>query len=183
MIPLEKITGSHVAGMCDGDRDKLCHLLHEKLRPRLFNSARRILSCDADAEDVCQQTFLKCCEYISACQLTGHLLAWVWAVHMSNALKLLDSRRKAMVSANFDETVSHDPPLLEQKEVISKVWQGVESLPPRQQEVFVLIHQEGLDHTQVAKVLGITNEAVRQNYCRGRQTLQKHLAPWLKDSS
>jgi RNA polymerase sigma-70 factor (ECF subfamily) len=55
-------------------------------------------------------------------------------------------------------------------------------LPGKQRQVMVA-HYDGLSHEQIADLLGISIDAVRQNLSRARRTLRKRYAMTQKDAS
>lgn len=181
MKALEKITGNDLAEMSLQEREEFSQELYREMRPRLIASAMKILHSQPDAEDACQQTFLKCHQFISEGRLNGHLLAWVWTVHMRNVLKLCEDRERSVHTTDEIKDISYSVLSEEKNEMIAKVWHAVDFLPPRQRQVFLLIHQEGFSQEQVMSMLGVTGETVRQNYSRARKALQHILSPWLDE--
>lgn len=55
------------------------------------------------------------------------------------------------------------------------VWEGVRRLPPRQAQVVVLHHVDGLTRKEIAELLGIGEETVKTHLERGRARLAHHL--------
>jgi RNA polymerase sigma factor (sigma-70 family) len=55
-------------------------------------------------------------------------------------------------------------------------------LPGKQRQVMVA-HYEGLSHEQIAELLGMGTDAVRQNLSRARKTLRKRHVMIHKDAS
>jgi RNA polymerase sigma-70 factor (ECF subfamily) len=55
-----------------------------------------------------------------------------------------------------------------------RVTEALAALPERQRQVMAW-HLDGYDNTEIARQLRITAAAVRQNLCRGRQTLKQLL--------
>jgi RNA polymerase sigma factor (sigma-70 family) len=54
------------------------------------------------------------------------------------------------------------------------VYAALGTLPPRQRQVMAW-HLDGFSHTEISDELGITVEAVRQNYARARASLKRAL--------
>ncbi|MBT2368882.1 sigma-70 family RNA polymerase sigma factor [Streptomyces sp. ISL-10] len=60
------------------------------------------------------------------------------------------------------------------KEEEQRVYTALATLPPRQRHVMAW-HLDGFTHAEIARTLGITPEAVRQNYARARAALKRFL--------
>ncbi|MGC5529950.1 RNA polymerase sigma factor [Streptomyces sp. SR-10] len=60
------------------------------------------------------------------------------------------------------------------KEQEQRVYSALGMLSPRQRQVMAW-HLDGFSHTEISEELGITVEAVRQNYARARTSLKKSL--------
>ncbi|MEU2772889.1 sigma-70 family RNA polymerase sigma factor [Streptomyces sp. NPDC007162] len=60
------------------------------------------------------------------------------------------------------------------KEEEQRVYTALAVLPPRQRHVMAW-HLDGFTHAEIASALGITPEAVRQNYARARAALKRSL--------
>lgn len=66
------------------------------------------------------------------------------------------------------------------KEEEQRVYVALASLPPRQRHVMAW-HLDGFTHSEIASALGITPEAVRQNYARARAALKHSLGLAFKE--
>ena len=61
------------------------------------------------------------------------------------------------------------------REEADKVLQAVRALPPRYRDPFLLRHTQDLSYEDIAKILGITRNAVQVRMFRARQMLQKRI--------
>lgn len=73
-----------------------------------------------------------------------------------------------------DRPVIYEDPA-EVREQGRRVFEALAALPERQRQVMAW-HLDGYGNTEIARHLGITDAAVRQNLCRGRQALKQWLA-------
>jgi RNA polymerase sigma-70 factor (ECF subfamily) len=125
----------------------------------LIHYAARLLGGDVDrARDVVQDTFLKLWTADRA-GIDGHLGQWLYRVCRNGAL---DVRRKEARMTTLQEThaeVEADDArgaAREQERAAGQVFQMLESLPERQQEVIRLKFQGGLSYREIANVMDLT---------------------------
>jgi RNA polymerase sigma factor (sigma-70 family) len=81
--------------------------------------------------------------------------------------------RETPVEEVPDRPVIYEDPV-ETGEQGRRVFEALAALPERQRQVMAW-HLDGYDNAEIARHLGITDAAVRQNLCRGRQALKQWL--------
>ena len=158
-----------------------CRLLVDRHLVPLVAFARRLLGCQAEAEDVAQDVFLRV--WTKARDWTpgaAKLSTWLHQV----ALNLCRDRlRRRRPSASLDDVIEPTDPSptapdrIQTDQVGRRVNQALDALPTRQREAIVLCHYQGLSNIEAAGLLGISVEALESLLARGRRTLRKALAP------
>ncbi|MFC3999018.1 RNA polymerase sigma-70 factor [Nocardiopsis sediminis] len=154
----------------------------EGLRPRLFAIAYRMLGSASEAEDAVQDAYLRWnAADTSAIEVPA---AWLTTVLTNLCLTRLTSARATRehyVGAWLPEPVLTGTPAAggpgigpletaEQRESVSLALLSLmERLTPAERAVFVLREAFAYPHSDIAGILGITPEASRQLYRRGRQ--------------
>ena len=160
----------------------------------VFNLARRMLNCDADAEDVTQEVFLQVTKSIHTFRGDASLTTWLYRVVVNSAL--LCRRRAARhrdrtlgraVERVFSDTArptatapawtNPDECLLnrERRQIIEE---AVAALPLIYRDVFILADIEGLANAEIGKLLHLRVAAVKSRLHRGRMILRNALAPF-----
>jgi RNA polymerase sigma factor (sigma-70 family) len=141
----------------------------EAERPRLVRLAGRILSDDAEAEDIVQQAWLR---LRSADEQIGNLPGWLTTVTTRLCLDRL--RAKVPVPAQLDveggEHVGGDPAdELALADTVGVALQAVlERLAPAERVAFVLHDSFGFDFATIAAMLNTTPAAARKLASRAR---------------
>jgi RNA polymerase sigma-70 factor (ECF subfamily) len=92
------------------------------------------------------------------------------------------SKDRALPQEICDANGASPSRLLEAEELGSAVAKMIQMLPERQREVLVLSVYEMQDSTNIAAVLGITEQNVRTNLHLARQRMKELLAPYLAES-
>ncbi|HTW90484.1 MAG TPA: sigma-70 family RNA polymerase sigma factor [bacterium] len=151
--------------------------LYELYRGRVFNTAYRMLSNRADAEDVTQDVFVKVFKKLSSFRGESAVSTWIYRIAVNACL---DFRRRRRLR----QTVSIDDGMEVGSTPLS-VGRLIESALPKMAEgyrqVFVLHDIQGLKHEEIGKILGITDGASKSQLHRARAFLRRELAPYLED--
>jgi RNA polymerase sigma-70 factor (ECF subfamily) len=167
--------------------------------PRVYNLARRMLSSDADAEDVTQDVLLQVVRKLPTFRGESAFPTWLHRVTVNAALQ---HRRKR---AAHDEHRSHAPldlVLEEQppggpvrrwsvgpeeaaldREAQELIEGAIAELPEEYRDVFVLSDVEGLPNAEIGEMLGLRLPAVKSRLHRARQKLRDALAPHFEEVS
>ncbi len=166
------------------------------LTGRLLAVARRIARSEADAEDAVQEGFLSAFKSIHAFDGRSTLSTWFHRIVVNAALmkaRKASSRRESSIEGllpQFEsgrhkvrpvpwrDVTTDAPSRIEQREAL---WKAVDELPPEFRAVIVLKDIEGLQSSEIAASLGISDALVRQRLHRGRQALMRLLAPVMEE--
>lgn len=136
------------------------------------------LRSTADAEDVCQDTLVKLICRDEPFRDPGHERAWVIRVAI-NACRSLLRDRGAHQTVELDAVPEPATAQAPGEEALrrrdERVLAAVMALPLPQREAVYLHYYEGYPTRQVARIVGATDEAVRQRLSRARATLRDHL--------
>ncbi|HBE14525.1 MAG TPA: RNA polymerase subunit sigma-24 [Clostridiales bacterium] len=135
----------------------------------IYRHAYFYLRSRQDAEDVCQEVFLKLYTESKGFTDDNHLKAWLLRV-CSNVCKNVLRRKKHTDSLPLDEamTVAHDPQRDDTMEMVF-------SLPPMYAAVIYLYYYEGYQTAEIASILGKKDATVRSQLKRGRELLRETL--------
>ena len=150
--------------------------LIRQIRPKLYAKALRLLTDGDEAEDVTQETVLKL--WTIRQQLEAYRSVEALAVVMVRRLAL--SRKRVATTIPLSDwqqtdTDSIDSPedLLISQEEETKVIKMISTLPDAQQTVLRMKHIDGLETSEIARITGSSEEAIRQNLSRARKKILK----------
>lgn len=163
----------------------------------LLAVARQLLSCEADAHDVLQEAFLSIFLHIGSFAGDARLLTWMHRIVVNAALmRLRTQRRKAEqpideLLPNYLEdghqtrdTLPWRPTVcseLEDLQTRALVRGAIDRLPLSYRTVLVLRDIQELDTEETAKIMGLTQGAVKVRLHRARQALRTLLEPHFID--
>ena len=122
----------------------------------------------ADAEDVCQEVFLRLYRQDCAAWDDEHLKAWLLrtAVNRCADVGRFRSRRSALPLESIMETAAPED------ERAEALWAAVGSLPVKFRTVVHLHYAEGYSTDEIAAMLRIPPATVRTRLRRGREKLK-----------
>ena len=136
------------------------------------------LRSTADAEDVCQDTLVKLICRDEPFRDPGHERAWVIRVAINACKNLLRDRgtHQVMELDAVPELAATQTPgedALRRRD--DRVLAAVMALPLPQREAVYLHYYEGYPTREVARIVGATDDAVRQRLSRARASLREDL--------
>lgn len=133
----------------------------------VFRLALSYLGNVSDAEDVCQNVFIKLAEQALPPD-KGKEKHWLLKCTANACKNILRS-----VWRKNREELSEELPALEERE--REVRNAVMSLPPKYRAAVHLFYFEGYSQGEIADILHISVTAVQTRMCRAREMLKKEL--------
>jgi RNA polymerase sigma-70 factor, ECF subfamily len=162
--------------------------------PRVYNLARRMLSNNADAEDVTQEVLLQVVRRLATYRGEAEFTTWLHRVTVNAALlhrRKAAQRHERQVGAPLDyfpvpggrlrpESPGPERQALA-REVQGLIEQAIAGLPPLYRDVYVLADVEGLPNADVGDLLGLSLPAVKSRLHRARLLMRAALAPHFEE--
>lgn len=160
--------------------------------PRLFRVARGIVSSDAEAEDVVQDTYLAAFRGLDNFRGGAAFSTWITRIAMNKALSHL---RRVRLEEEYD-TVSEgeNSSVLQfpgsrpesgearygRDQIRSMLEEAVARLPPSLRVVFLMSEAEGMSGAEIARDLGLNPITVKTRLFRARRWLKGDLEAQVK---
>lgn len=147
------------------------------LKNEIFRLALRITLNRAEAEDIVQDTLIKVWDKRYEWDSIDSIEAFSLRICRNLALDRLkkkDNNNDSFEDKNVAEPPStHNPQeLMIQQDRVRLVREIVNSLPEKQRSCMQLRDFEGKQYKEIADILGITEEQVKVNIFRARQTVK-----------
>lgn len=180
----EPLSDSELVRRCKAGNEAAFSLIVGRYQQRLQQVARTILGDEDDAMDISQETFVKAYFNLRTFREDSSLYTWLYRIMYNLCISHL--RRKKIISFfSFDQgeeteefADAREPGPFEQyerREIMNAVTTAVAALPLKQRTAFTLRQMEGLTHAEIAKVMGITEGAVKASYFHAVRKLQTML--------
>lgn len=150
--------------------------LFRRYHLQVFRYLRRCTGSAAEAEDLCQEVFVRVVKALRRTEVDDSPAAWVFTVARNVLLnQRRDAGRRVVIEALRAET---DRASRESAEpaVRLDLERALRTLAPLDQDVFLLREVGGLGYTEIAAVCDLTQDAVRSRICRARLALRSALS-------
>ena len=159
---------------------------------RLYNLAAQLVG-PQDAAELVQETFLKALKAIHQFQKKARFYTWLVRImiNLANDQRARKRRETQHLAAQAHEILTHsqaariinpDNPanVLETKETVEIVHQGLESLQPHLRQSLVLRELEQFSYRQIAEIMNVSEGTVKSRLFRAREALRTVLTPYMQ---
>ncbi len=150
--------------------------LYDRFSSFLKGICLRYASCDSEADDLLQETYMRAFKNLAQYDGRGELGAWLRRIAVHACLEAYRKNKRLRVHlAQFalqkDQEVALDNALHEMnlKDLLHKIQQ----LPLGFRTVFNLYAIEGFNHGEISKALSISEGTSKSQYSRARWLLRK----------
>ncbi|MGD0361097.1 MAG: RNA polymerase sigma factor [Bryobacteraceae bacterium] len=171
----------------DGDGTSFGVLL-EKHRASVIHFIYRLVQEQAIAEELAQEVFLRVYRSRSSYEPTAKFKTWLFRIATHLALNWLRDEKHERGQERLDDVsadlparqVSDRRPSVEQELLYDvkreEIRRAVAGLPEKQRAAVLMHKYEEMEYTQIAKVLGCSESAVKSLLFRAYETLRARLA-------
>jgi RNA polymerase sigma-70 factor (ECF subfamily) len=153
-------------GILAGDEQSLA-ALYRLFSKRLHHFARVITRSSEVAEEIVEDVFVKLWSNRHRINEVENLTVYLYVAVKNRSLNAISQKASELIRAPFDDLdieaaqVATDPyNLLVTAEMMKRMQQAVDNLPPRCKMIFKLVREDGLKHREVAEILNISINTV-----------------------
>lgn len=164
-----------------GDRHAFRWLIKNNER-LVYGLVWKIVRNSADAEDICQEVFLKVHEKLDTFNQDSKLSTWIAKIAYNQALSHLRKRDILQNSVDVQDEVLSDKltnssvetPInyLVSKELKTVVHEAIESLPLPYRTLIDLFHIQEMSYAEIVEISGFPEGTVKSYLYRGRKLLK-----------
>ncbi len=153
-------------------------------RKMVYNLALQYVQNIEDAEEITQDIFVKIAEKMDSFQKSSDVKTWIYRISINQCLDFIKAKNAKKRSIwgslvrlndpqNYYQPAHFDHPgvILEQKEEIQKIFEGINQLPPQQKTVIILLKIDGRTQTETAKIMELGEKAVESLFQRAKKNL------------
>jgi RNA polymerase sigma-70 factor (ECF subfamily) len=152
----------------------------KKYQRMVYYLAFKIVKNHEDSDEVVQKTLLSVYKNLKKFQGRSALKTWIFRIGVNMSKNLIRDRARHQGEELTEFTGQLDPDVdekLDRHKQSKQVFEAVDDLPPRQQEVLSLRVNTGMTFPEIAEVLGCSVSAAKVNYHYAVKTLKTRLAP------
>jgi RNA polymerase sigma-70 factor (ECF subfamily) len=179
----------------NGDEDAF-EMLYGRYEKPVFSFIYRILMNAVDAEDLCQETFLRLVKEKKKYQASGNFKTWVFRIALNlcrDRLRRKKFRSHRSIDApslsqngniNEIENALSDPApdqidCMEKDEMKVLIQQAFKKLPEKQRTVVILKEYQALKFSEIAEIMKSPVGTIKSLNHRGHKKLKKILANYI----
>ncbi|RYX82762.1 RNA polymerase sigma-70 factor [bacterium] len=147
----------------------------------LYKHARYMLKNDEEAKDVVQEVFTELWQY-SHNQLSGYTLpAFLYTVTRNKILNII---KHLKVEAKYTKELRHTFPLAIEgadnvtllRELTAQIEAGIESLPPKMREIFLLSRNQHKSYKEISTQLALSDKTVKKQISNALHILRHKIS-------
>jgi RNA polymerase sigma-70 factor (ECF subfamily) len=132
-----------------------------------------------EAEDLLQESFTEAFVKLESFRYESAFGAWLKRIVVNKCINHLKKRKAELIyTDNLSEYIEDKVDQTEKDEKqleVKKIHQAMEQLPDGYRVIFSLYLLEGYDHSEIAKILGITESTSKSQFSRAKQKLKEIL--------
>jgi len=158
----------------EGDAEAFEELVRRYIRPA-HAVALGVVREPADAEDVCQDAFIRALERLDDCRDPEKFGAWFLSIvrNRAHSVRRYRSVREAAPLDRVQPASAADPARdAWRAQLRERLIEAMDVLTDVQREVLILHDLEGWKHREIAERLGLPEGTVRAHLSYGRKTLR-----------
>jgi RNA polymerase sigma-70 factor (ECF subfamily) len=190
MLQAVEMDNENLSRLRDGDEDAFI-LLVGQYQESMLRLARSLVSSNAVAEEIVQDTWMGVLRGVDRFECRSSLKTWLFSILINRARSAgskehLDAPIESLHAVDpvrFDANGQWADPLdrwqddvetrLDAEQLMPTLESALDDLPPRQRQVVILRDVEGLSHDQTCSYLGISVGNQRVLLHRGRSRLRE----------
>ena len=168
--------------------------LFTRYQKRTYRLVQRYISNREDALDLTQDAFVRAYQGLSDFKSQCQFYSWLYRITVNLCIDFLRKKARSEVllydsdesgelpMANIPDPRSESPAkALENKELRAHIRKAVRRLPPKQRQIFILRHWDGLSLKDIAATVGRSDGTVKAHLLHAHRNLRKHLRPYLQE--
>jgi RNA polymerase sigma factor (sigma-70 family) len=161
-------------------QEKGYRLLMELYQKRVYGIIRKMVIIHEDADDVCQNTFIKAFRNIQGFQGNSSLFTWLYRIATNESLNFLEKKKKKYllriedhqnVLINYIDHSSH----ITGDDIQKTLQKILLKLPAKQRLVFNLRYFEDLTYEEMSKITGTSVGALKASYHHAVKKIENEL--------
>ena len=169
--------------------------LFTRYQKRTYRLVQRFVSNHEDALDLTQDAFIRAYQGLADFKCQCQFYSWLYRITVNLCIDFLRKKARSEVMlyesedseeipmANVPDLRSESPSkALENKELRAQLRKAIRRLPPKQRQVFVLRHWDGLSLKDIAATVGRSDGTVKAHLFHAHRNLRKHLRAYVQEA-
>lgn len=170
--------------------EESARLLVDAHKDRLFAFVWRVLRHHDEAEEICQEAFLRAFSSLESFSFEYRFSTWLFTIGYRLCLNQIRRRKSLTGELDFSSLPSGETDVSDQlaeseeaRRLKNIIWGAVDKLSIQQRAAILLFYREGMSCEVIAQTLGIPMATAKSHLHRARGRLRDSLAGLVKDWS
>ncbi len=150
-----------------------------KYKNFLFNSVFHVAQRSEVAQDVVEDTFIKCFKKINQFDGRSSLSTWLYRIGMNTLKNMLESegaRNRLKDRLKWKKAVNYPEEQFKENDKKKQIiWEGMKHITVIEREAITLVDIQGLNYEEASKLLAISVGTVKSRLFRAREHLRKEI--------
>jgi RNA polymerase sigma-70 factor (ECF subfamily) len=158
---------------CQAAEPKAQQVVYEKYAGKMYAICKRYIGAEMEAEDVMVEGFLKVFNKINGFEIKGSFEGWIKRIMVNESLMYLRSKKKEGFQVAYDSIIVEPTTNLPTTDLeCDELMEMINSLSLGYKTVFNMYAIEGYSHSEIAKMLNISEGTSKSQLSRARALLQ-----------
>lgn len=151
--------------------------LYKLYSKAMFNICCRMTNNYAEAEDLLQESFAEAFLKLDSFRFESAFGAWLKRIVVNKCINHLKKRRAQLVFTDTipENTYEDDQDMDSVHLDVKRIRNAMEQLPDGYRVIFSLYLIEGYDHSEIAKIMGISESTSKSQFSRAKQRIKEIL--------
>jgi len=168
--------------------------LVEKYTPKLYGLVYHMTSNREDTNDILQDVFTKAYRSLKRFRGKSSFYTWIYSIATNMTLNFLKkrNRRRTMSLNDVDLSIENDPDFIEAtsksdpvreanlSELQKSLNMAMQQLSVDHRAVVTMFDIQGMPHSEISKILGVSEGTIRSRLFYAHRLLQSHLEDFRK---
>ncbi len=147
----------------------------ERFQAEVFGLCLRVLNHRHDAEDVCQEVFLRVFRSLRRWDPARPLKPWIMGIALNRCRTWLAQRSRRPEPVDYLHATVASPPPDDSGEMASEIQSALAGMRFEYRSVFSLFHEQGLPYEDIGRALGKPVGTIKTWLHRARLEVLAHL--------
>lgn len=171
-------TDHELLQLFQAEDDQAFRLIYERYADKVYSLAYLYLKSAVNAQDISQEVFIKLWNKRKEMSGVESIGAWLQVVTRNTVIDSLRKKSESFESKEMSTKVSPEEEFLS-KETARMLREAIDSLSPRQREIYRLSREEGHSYSKIAGDLGIAQETVKEHMKQALKNIRGYLVKHL----
>lgn len=154
--------------------------LVRKYQEKIYWHVRRLVLDHEDANDVCQNIFIKVWQNLEKFKENSQLYTWLYRIATNEALTFINQKKRTdsipIETDDYDLSDSFDAdPYFDGDDLQVRLQKAIAALPEKQRVVFLMRYYDEVKYEDMAEILDTSVGALKASYHHAAKKIEKYL--------